>query len=220
MARSFLRAIRTTSHRARSGTSYIGWISSSLANSDRVVHLCTWAVGATSCTGGIQTIASLGVSSADDLFVVLTGDDVVHLIWHHDSLDPQNGAIAEATALHGLNLTAAQDVVTDAPGLHQLLDVQVDPDGGTIWTVGYAGTPAQSVQVRSALSAATTTLTTPYAVGYAQLAFTGYLSGSPVLAVERYGAITAAVHYATNSGGTWDPFQAVAQPGPWARTQS
>jgi hypothetical protein len=193
------------------GTSYIGWISSTLADSVRKVHLCKLTVGATSCSGGIQTIASLGIGSANDLYVLLTGDDVVHLVWYHDSLvDPSHGAIAEATALHGLNLGAAHDVVANATGLRQLLDAQVDPNGGTIWTVGYAGLPAHSVQVRSGLAAAPTSVPTPYNVGYGQLAFTGYLGGSPVLAVEEYGSITAAVQYARRSSGVWGSFHPVA----------
>jgi hypothetical protein len=192
------------------GTAFIGWISSTTTSSDRTIHLCKLPIGATSCTGGIQTIPA-GITLADDLFVLVTGDDVVHLVWRHDVFNSPNGAIAEATALHGLNLSAPQDVVNDAAGLHYLLDAQVDPDGGAIWTVGYAGPPTQSVQVRSNLTGALpTSVPTPYPVGYAQIAFTGYLSGAPVLAVENYGSIGTAVHYATRSGGVWSSFHAVA----------
>ncbi len=194
-----------------SGTAYIGWISSTESQPARTVHLCKLPVGATSCAGGVQTISSLGDSSAAGLRVLVTGDDVVHLLWFHDTPNsingPLNGAIAEATALHGQNLTTAHDVVTDAPSFGQLLDVGLGP-AHSIWAVAYAGTPAQQVQVWPGLSASRTAVTTPYPVGYAQLAFA---SGKPVLAVEKYGSISTAAHYATrSSGGTWSPFRAVA----------
>ena len=48
----------------------------------------------------------------------------------------------------------------------------------------------------------------PFDVDYAQLAFTG---GTPVLAIEKYGAISTPPNYATrSSAGTWSTFHAVA----------
>jgi hypothetical protein len=193
------------------GTAYIGWISTTVSDSTRTVHLCRLAVGASSCTGGVQTIDSLGASSASGLQVVVTGTDSVHLIWFHDTPNSINGpneaAIAEATAQDGMNLTAAHDVVTDAPSFGALLGAVRGPNG-TIWTVTYAGLPTQSVQVRDGLSAAAVSVHTPYGVGYAQLAFGG---GKPVLVVERYGTIGASPHYASRSGGgSWSSFHAVA----------
>jgi len=193
------------------GTAYIGWISTTGADTTRTVHLCRLPVGATSCTGGIQTIDSLGASSASGLQVVVTGSDLVHLIWFHDTPDSLNGphgsAIAEATAQDGTNLSAAHDVVTDAPSFGALLGAVRGPNG-TIWTVTYAGLPTQSVEVRAGLSAASVPVHTPYGVGYAQLAFAG---GKPVLVVEKYGSIGEAPHYSSrSSGGSWSAFHAVA----------
>jgi hypothetical protein len=193
------------------GTAYIGWISTTANNTARTVHLCRLPVGATACSGGIQTIDSLGSSSASGLRVLVTGNDLVHLIWFHDTPNsingPQNSAIAEATAQDGKNLSAAHDVVTDAPSFGELLTAVRGPSGA-IWTVTYSGLPAQSVQVRDGLSAAAVSVHTPYVVGFAQLAFAG---SKPLLVVERYASIGAAPHYATrSSGGSWSAFHAVA----------
>src|SRR5579863_5988497 len=51
-----------------SGNTYIGWISDK-NNKGRKVHLCTIPVDANKCMGGIQTIGSLGDSSAEGLKV-------------------------------------------------------------------------------------------------------------------------------------------------------
>jgi hypothetical protein len=54
-----------------SGRTYIGWISDK-ANNGRKVHLCTLPAGASRCNGGIQTIDSLGDSSAQGLRVLVS----------------------------------------------------------------------------------------------------------------------------------------------------
>lgn len=188
------------------GTAYVGWISTTTTNPTRQVHLCRLPSGATKCTGGIQTIDTPDPSSAAGLQVVVTGTNLVHLIWFHSSLG--GGAIAEATAKDGKNLTAAHDVVTDAPGNGALLAAVAGPHG-SIWTVTYAGVPVQSVDVRDGLSAAAVAVHTPYDVGYAQLAFA---HGVPVLAVEKYGSVGPGPHYMTRSGGgSWSSPHAVAR---------
>jgi len=195
-----------------SGTAYIGWISTTVSDPVRKVHLCRLPVGASACTGGVQTIDSPDPQSAAGLQVVVTGTHLVHLIWFHDTANSLNGshgsAIAEATAVDGKNLGAAHDVVTDAPSFGQLLTAVRGP-GGSIWTVTYANVPARRVEVRAGLSAPAAPVHTPYGVGYAQLAFAG---GKPVLVVEKYGAIGTAPHYASRSaGGVWSAFSAVAR---------
>jgi hypothetical protein len=194
------------------GTAYIGWISSTSTDTDRKVHLCTLPLAATSCEGGIQTIASLGISSASGLQVMVDGSDTVHLVWFHDTAQsingPNNAAIAQATAVHGQNLTAATDI-TNAPSFGSLLDAKLGPGG--IWTVAYAGVSTQQVQVWHSATGVET-VPTPFSVGYAQLAFTG---STAVLAVEKYGAISTPPSTAARSGtGTWGGFHAV--PGTWA----
>jgi hypothetical protein len=196
------------------GTAYIGWISSTATSTDRKVHLCKLPLGATTCTGGVQTIASLGASSAAGLQVIVDANDVVHLLWFHDTDQsingPFNGAIAEATAVHGQNLTAAQDIV-NAPSFGQLLTAELAP-GGAIWTVSYAGVPSQTVYVWHTAAPGSDNVHTPFGVGYAQLAFTG---GTPVLAIEKYGSIATGPYFATrSSAGTWSSFTAL--PHTWA----
>ncbi len=191
------------------GTAYIGWISSTASVTDRKVHLCKLPTAATSCVGGVQTIDSLGISSAAGLRVLVDGADTVHLVWFHDTAQSINGpngaAIAEATAPHGQNLTAAHDIITDAPSFGSLIDAGLGPGG--IWTVAYAGVPDQQVQVWHG-NVGPEPVATPFGVGYAQLAFSG---STPVLAIEKYGAITTPPYYATrSSSGTWSGFRAVA----------
>jgi hypothetical protein len=202
------------------GTAFIGWISPTTGSgsTDRTVHLCKLPVGATSCTGGIQTIPSLGISSAAGLRVLVDGNDVVHLVWFHDTdqsiSGPNNAAIAEATAQHGQNLTTATDIVTNAPSFGSLLTAEIGP-GGTIWTVAYpSGLPHQLRVWHD--TANPEVVSTPFSVGYAQLAFT---SGTPVLAIEQYGFQSSAARYATRaSGGTWSTFHAVANTSTWGNS--
>jgi hypothetical protein len=194
----------------RGGTAYIGWISSTTADPERTVHLCTLPPTATACEGGIQTIASPGTSSAAGLRVLVDGDDTVHLVWFHDTAQSINGpndaAISEATAVHGLDLGAAQDIVTNAPSFGTLLEAKIGPNGD-LWTVAYAGVPTKEVRVWHG-GADPEPVTTPYGVGYAQLAFAG---GTPVLAIEKDGAISTPPSYATRSGaGTWSAFHQIA----------
>jgi hypothetical protein len=195
----------------RDGTAYVGWISSTTSDSHRKVHLCTVPPNKTTCSGGIQTIDALDTATAADLKVVVTSGDVVHLLWFHDTIrsiqGPQGAAIAEATAVHGQNLTAGQDIITDAPSFGQLLEAGTGP-GDQIWTVSYQGVASRHLQVRDTLTGARVNVKTPFAVGHAQLAFSGT---TPILAVEKYGAISTAAQYATR-GATkkWSAFHAVA----------
>ena len=197
---------------AANGTAYVGWISTAAGAPARKVHLCRLPAGATSCSGGVQTIDAIDGSSASGLRVVLTGDGVVHLVWFHDRVEslngPNNSAIAEATAPDGNNLTAGHDVVTSAPSFGQLLDVERGPNG-TIWTVTYAGVPAHVLQVRPGLSAAPLSVATPFNVGYSQLAFSG---STAVMTIEKYGSIGTPVYWAKRlSGGAFGSFHAVAK---------
>jgi hypothetical protein len=181
------------------GTAYIGWISSTASDTTDKVHLCTLPPSATACAGGVQTVDAQAAPSAGDLHIVITGADVVHLLWFHDTVS--GGAIGEAIAPNGANLaTHLIDATTPSP-VGSLLAAERGP-GGDIWTVTYDGQPAQDVQVRNSLSAPPITVSTPFAVSYAQLAFasdTPLLT--PVLAIERAGgAITAAPRYATLTG--------------------
>jgi hypothetical protein len=192
------------------GTAYIAWISATGDQGAREVHLCKLPLGASSCTNGIQTIPSLGISSASAIRVLVDADDTVHLVWFHDTDQSINGdfnaAIAEATAVHGQNLTAAHDIV-NAPSFGQLLTADMAPNGD-IWTVSYDGAPSQTVFVWHSGAPGSDNVHTPYIVGFAQLAFT---SGTPVLAVEKYGSIGTALHWATRgSGGTWSSFHTLA----------
>jgi hypothetical protein len=192
------------------GTAYIAWISATGDQGARQVHLCRLPVGASSCTNGVQTIASLGVSSASGIRVLVDSDDTVHLVWFHDTDQsvngPFNAAIAEATAVHGQNLTAANDIV-NAPSFGQLLTAEMAPNG-SIWTVSYGSVATQTLYVWNEGAPGSAEVTTPFGVGFAQLAFTG---GKPVLAVEKYGAISAALRWATrSSGGAWSSFHTLA----------
>jgi hypothetical protein len=190
-----------------SGRAYIGWISDS--GSGRKVSLCTLPRGATSCAGGIQTIASLGTSSAEGLRVLVTPAGHVTLIWMHDTTASENGPqgseITIATSQAGGPLSAAADVAT-APSFGSMLDAVTGP-GGNIWVVTQPSGATSNLQVRPGLSNAPVTVHAPYLVGSALLAFSG---STAVLAVDKAGAITLPVSYASNTGSHWSAFRKVA----------
>jgi hypothetical protein len=194
-----------------SGRTYIGWISDK-NNNGRKVHLCTLPPGARKCKGGIQTIDSLGDSSAEGLRVLVSPADEVTLVWFHDTVasetGPQGGEIAASTSDAGGPLPPAFDMAS-APSFGSLLDARLGP-GSQIWTV--AGPPAgkTGVQVRTDLFDPVNpfvTLKTPYVVGAARVRFHG---NDAVLAIQKGGAITVPVAYASNKNGTWTAFHKLA----------
>jgi hypothetical protein len=195
------------------GNAYIGWIANSATNDSatRTIYLCTLRPGATSCLGGIQHVASLGIASAEGLRVLATRAGHVTLIWYHQKAgtSPAVGEIAESTSNAGGALTSPTDVST-APGEGELLDAEFGP-GGTIWTVAYAGLPAKSLDVRQGLSAPAETVKLPWSPSFAQLAFAG---SKPIMSVEKDAAITTGPAYGSESGGHWSAFHGL--PGTWA----
>ncbi len=194
-----------------SGTTYVGWISDK-NNKGRKVHLCTLPAGARRCKGGVQAIDSLGDSSAEGLRVLVTSTDEVNLVWFHDTtasvMGPQGGELATATSDAGGPLSSAFDMGS-APSFGSLLDARLGP-GDAIWTV--AGPPAgkTGVQVRTDLENPMNmliALKTPYIVGAARLRFHG---DTAVLAIQKFGAITAPVAYAASKNGKWTAFRKLA----------
>ena len=194
-----------------SGRTYIGWISDK-NNGGRKVHLCTLPPGARQCAGGIQTIASLGISSAQGLRILVSPAGEVTLVWFHDTTasetGPQGGEIAAASSDAGGTLSPAFDMAS-APSFGSLLDARIGP-GGQIWTV--AGPPAgkTGVQVRTDLLNPMNpfvALKTPYIVGAARVRFHRNVA---VLAIQKYGAISTPVAYASNQNGTWTAFHKLA----------
>jgi hypothetical protein len=194
------------------GNAYIGWIanSSRTNTASRTIYLCTLRPGASRCAGGIQHTASLGVSSAAGLRVIVTRAGQVTMVWFHDDSDSINGpngsAIAETTSDRGGPLTAASDVVTDAPSFGSMLDAVRGPDG-KIWTITYADLSGPLL-LRDGFTSTATHLTPPWPVGFAQLAFA---KGKPILTVEKYGAISTGPSYASASGSHWSKFKPVAK---------
>jgi hypothetical protein len=195
------------------GTAYIGWISSTEAVPARVVHLCTLPVGARTCKGGIQSTSAVDGSSASGLQVLVTSDNVVHLVWLHNTAASISGlhgdAIAEATAPDGQNLSAPTDVVTNAPSFGELLTAKVGPDNN-IWTVATAGSGVTTIEVRTALANPSISVNVPWGVGNAQLGFT---NGPTVLSVQKYGTISTPIQYAKlpSGGAAFGSFKPLAK---------
>jgi hypothetical protein len=194
-----------------SGNTYIGWISDK--GKGRKVHLCTLPLDSNTCMDGIQTIDSLGDSSAQGLKVLVSSAAEVTLVWFHDTtagaMGPQGGEIATATSDAGGPLNGPFDMAS-APSFGSLLDARLGP-GNAIWTV--AGPPAAKsrVQIHTDIDNPmnhVVALRTPYYVGAARLRFHG---NDAVLAIQKYGAITKPVSYASNRGGKWTGFRQVAK---------
>jgi hypothetical protein len=192
------------------GTAFVGWIGDS--GSGRKVHLCTLPPGATSCRGGIQTISPpgpLGPSSAASLRVLVTPGGQVTLVFFHDTVASENGPngseITIATSRAGGPLSAAHDVAT-GPSFGTMLDAELGPNG-SIWVVSEPSS-GSILQLRPGLTSPAVTLHTPYGVQVAKLAFTG---STAVLAIQKDGAITVPVSFASERGGHWSGFRALAR---------
>jgi hypothetical protein len=184
------------------GRAYIGWITND--NASRSVHLCTLPVSATACQGGVQTLPGLDVSSAG-LRVLVTDNDDVKLVWFHNT-GLTTAVIAVATAPQGQGLALTSDT-TSAPPNGSLLTAEIAPSG-EIWTVTYEELLPHRVLVRPGLGADQEIVSTPFAVGHAQLAFTG---GKAVLAFEQNGFSTTTARYKVRpAGGSFGAVQAVA----------
>jgi hypothetical protein len=190
-----------------SGRAYVGWIGDS--GTGRKVHLCTLPRGATGCLGGVQTIDSLGTSSAQGLRVLVTPAGAVTLVWFHDTVASENGPqgseITIATSQSGGPLSGPRDVAT-APSFGSMLDATFGP-GGSIWVVTEPSGVATSVQVRPGLTSAPVKVPTPYWAESARLRFSG---STAVLAIKKAGAITTPVSYASKRGGSWSGFRKLA----------
>lgn len=197
----------------RAGTTYIGWIASTGSAANRTVYLCVIPRGGTGCSGGILTTASLGISSADGLKVLVLPNGTVTLVWFHDTdasvSGPLGGKVATST-LQGGALSPAVDRA-GAPSFGSLADAEVGPDG-QVWAVTALGSGSgNDLQVHPGLGTPPTTLTPPWLVGKARLAFD---HGNAVLVIDKYGAVSEPVHAASRgAGGTWTSFAAV--PGTW-----
>jgi hypothetical protein len=194
------------------GNAYIGWIAnSSQANAaSRTIYLCTLHPGSSTCAGGIQHTASLGISSAASLKVIVTKSGQVTLVWFHDDNASENGpngsSIAESTSDRGGPLSPATDVVTNAPSFGFMLDAERGPDG-KIWTITYADLTGP-LQLRDGFTPTATHLTPPWPVSFAQLAFA---KGKPIMTVEKDGSISPGPSYASASGSHWSSFKPVAK---------
>lgn len=195
---------------SKSGTAYVGWISDTSTDdaATRAVHLCVLPLHATACQGGVSVTPSLGISSAADLKVLATPNGGVVLVWFHDDVASEGGAhaseIAEATVGSDGTLSAPTDVAT-APSFGALLDAEVGPGGG-IWTIAYAGSLPNQIEVREGITHDPVVVKTPYSVGFAHVAFA---HATPIIAITKYGAIGQPAAYSSMPGHTWPAFKNV-----------
>jgi hypothetical protein len=187
-----------------SGTAYVGWIANTSKPdaATRAVHLCTIKPGTTSCSGGVQVVDSLGDSSAEGLRVLVHKSGVVALMWFYE--DVTGGHIGFTTATPDGKLAPAIDVGS-APDNGQLLDAEIAPDD-SVWSVA-GPSSGNGIQVRPGGGTAAVNVRTPYPVGYAELAFTG---NTPVIAIQKGGAITHSAGYTYESHGSWSAVHNVA----------
>lgn len=193
-----------------SGRTYIGWISDK-GSALRKVHLCTLPSGARSCKGGIQTIDPIGDSTASDLHVFTTPSGKVTLVWSHATVASENGPqgdeIATATSQAGGPLSPATDQAT-APSFGTMLDAAMAPDG-QIWVLSEKSSSG-GLQVRPGLSKPFVNLKTPYGKGFgAGAARIRFNHGTPVIVIQKAGAISAPVAYTSFHNGKFAAFRFV-----------
>jgi hypothetical protein len=196
------------------GTSYIGWISDK-SGGNRQIHLCTLPKGARKCKGGVQTINtsgdSLSPSSAASLHVLVAPSGEVTLVWIHDDTASESGPMGSeiATASSDGNgvLDSAVDVAA-APSFGYLLDARIGP-GGAIWVVMEPTGLHAGLLINPDINnpeSGDFALKPPYLVGGAQLRFHG---SQAVLAVQKAGAVTSPVGYASESNDHWSKFHLI-----------
>jgi hypothetical protein len=187
------------------GTGYIGWIAntSKTNGATRAVHLCEVKPGTTSCAGGIQVVGALGIASAEGLRVLLQASGIVDLVWFYND-DDGGGHIGFTSTNSAGKLQPATDAGS-APNNGELLDAEIAPDR-SVWTVA-GPSSGNGMQVRPGVGSAATNVTTPYEVGYAELAFTGQTA---VIATQQAGSITGPAGYTYESNGSWSAVKNVA----------
>ena len=190
-----------------SGTAFIGWIGDT--GHGRKVNLCVLPRGARACKGGVSQVDSLGDSTAFGLRVLLTGPRTVTLVWQYATAASETGPEGDEIAIttsSGGPLTAPRNVAT-APSFGTMRDAAVGPNR-TIWVVSEVAGTKTAVQVRPGFSNPPVTVGTPYLIGYAQLRFSGT---TPVLVIDKDGAISSPVSAASRHGGSWSKFRPVAK---------
>jgi hypothetical protein len=189
------------------GRSYLGWISAA-GGANRKVHLCTLPPGARQCLGGVQAIDSLGDASAQGLRVLVTSAGQVTLVWMYDTAASENGPegseLATATASPGHPLAAAK-VQAKAPSFGTMLDAAAGPNG-SVWVIT-EGSSVKGIQVRPGLGQPAIDLKTPYPVGAARLSFD---HGRAVIVIQKDGAISSPVAYASFRDGGFSAFRLLA----------
>lgn len=191
----------------KAGRAYIGWISDK-SGQLRKVHLCALPPGARRCAGGIQTIDAIGDSTANGLRVLVTPGGKVTLVWQYATVASENGPqgdeIATATSQAGGKLSPGAGVAT-APSFGTLLDATFGPNG-SIWVLSVRS-GLFKVQVRPGLSNPFVNVKTPYLIGSARLRFKG---STGVLAVQKDGAISTNIDFATVRNGKFSAFRRLA----------
>jgi hypothetical protein len=190
------------------GATYIGWIGN-VNNAGRRIFLCVLPSGRTSCAGGVASTDSLGSASAEGLHVLANAGGGATLIWFHDTTasgsGPNGAKIATATAGRNGSLSGASDLAS-APSFGTLFDAARGPNG-SIWVVTQPSSE-KGLEVRPGLGNAAVSLSPPYMVGNAQLAFSG---STAVLAIQWAAALTRPVSYARKGSGGWSRFHTVAR---------
>jgi hypothetical protein len=187
-----------------SGTAYIGWIANTSKSNGatRAVHLCKVKPGTTSCAGGVQVVDAIGDSSAEGLRVVVDKSGWVGLMWFYE--DGSGGHIGYTSESSTGTLHAAMDLGS-APNNGQLLDAEIAPDD-SVWSVA-GPSSGNGIQIRPGGGTAVVNVSTPYPVGFAELAFTG---STPVIATQEAGYITKPAGYTYESHGSWSAVHNVA----------
>jgi hypothetical protein len=194
------------------GNTYIGWVGDIVTDNvaDRTIYLCTIPAGGSACAGGVQSTPSLGISSASNVRVLATPGGLVTLVWSLAAPVPafagRDGRIAMTTSQSGAPMAPAT-IVADAPSQSQLYDAELAP-GGALWTVMGLGSEAPSLEIREGVQNPPITLATPYLASFGYLAFAGT---TPVIAIQRAGAISVAPEYTHGVGAGFGPWSALGK---------
>ncbi|HEX3930966.1 MAG TPA: hypothetical protein VHW64_09690 [Nocardioides sp.] len=195
----------------KNGTTYVAWIGDKSSTPGlRNLHLCVLKTKSKSCVGGVQGTTALGDSSAQNVKVVVSGNNV-ELVWIAQ-VDPDSG---EFSGVFGTNVVSHNKLGTSlavpgAPTLGTLTSAIAHKGGGvSIAAVGEVGTLDRRAYYYSTVSATPKTFVRPYFVGNAQLADNGKRT---VLTTSAYGSLSGKVAVASkpSHGSGWTGFKNVA----------
>jgi hypothetical protein len=180
------------------GNTYIGWLADTTpGTASKAVHLCTIKPAKAACSGGTQTIPSEDMVEAADLNL-LPGSKSVTMVWFANTA---GGEVLKSVSQAGAKASSPAKIAS-APANGELFDAVIGPSGH-VWTVT-GDVDGTTLGVHAEGSTPPSPPTAPWAVGFAQIAFTG---STAVLVIQQAGTLSVPDEYSSLTGSKWSAFK-------------